>query len=570
MTPADLPAARARSDVYEDLVGELVRYIDDKGRGKSLLLGGPRGAGKTTAVQDAARRANRECRAAELLLVELPAPLLNGALDPGAADAPDAGSLLKGLAVGLFDALHLRTVDRFIERLGQGRPVGDDEAELIAQLSVELGRAPSLGRLRSLWEAAGVLRSGVFPDDPRFEGQGAMEVAALWSTTQVHLMATGKLEQTLADQASADRQVDARLDSKVSGSQILNPLLGTLAAAFAGYEVAHGGRGVLAALVAVLTGVATTTALNLTVVRTLKQREERTVKFTPDTGTPALARHLPQVIKRLNEAGLRPVFLIDEIDKLDDPVGWLDALGDSIKSLLTHSAFFVFLVDQRAYEALEARAVAEPFGKLHSRFTKRAFLTYAPAEFRRALLCREHAHPPESVTASLAAHAAVLRAKGNPLDANRIYDRLVAAGPAQGHRRALLRTEWWLEHLVEWQLGAAPLADWCARDSWHWQAAFDALYAIRGAWEADAPPPADDAALVAALEAAPGSPRGALLVPQARSVLLQALAAVVAALANPAAGPAATSPDGVPAALLPPLWHEGRWALDIHGLSRAV
>lgn len=491
------------SAVYGRLREDVAAYLRGGLHGRAWLIGGHRGAGKTTLVHQAVAAASA-WEGLDALLVDLPVPLLGmsgGVDEPGEAD--DTTRLLRGIMARLFDAVARRVVDCFGRHLKK-RPVRDRD-ELVEQLRVELRQAPTLARLREIWRRAGALEEGVFGAAE----SGAEEVAVVWEMTRARIMVSGKVSYRYSQEDEASQKILARTEGKVQGKDILNPLLGVLAAwtmaeGMGAMEAGQGG--LLETGFAVLVGLGTTTALNLTTERMVRTSAQRAETFEPDTSPRALALELPRLITRLTAVGLRPVFVIDEIDRLPDACDRLQLLGDRIKQFVTNRAFFCFLVDRHEFEHVRRQVNEDGYGPAYTRFPTREFLTLRPGELYRWLERQLPADADAEARAYWQVLQRVFLSRGlmHPMDVRR--------------QRALMTPEYtmtvppredWGRHgpdvlcqaAVEKHLAAKWLQEWVGEDGYRLQVALDALYAPVRAWRAGTPPPRDVEGLRAAIGA---------------------------------------------------------------------
>jgi hypothetical protein len=86
--------------------------------------------------------------------------------------------------------------------------------------------------------------------------------------------------------------------------------------------------------------------LTLTSARAHRQTVSTEYHFLRDRSVETLDRELPLVIERIRDAGLAPVFLIDELDKIDDLESSMAQLVQRMKHLVADYSFFCFLTDR--------------------------------------------------------------------------------------------------------------------------------------------------------------------------------------------------------------------------------
>lgn len=245
------PPELARPDAYHALLRSMRQYADRRILGRSFLIGGARGSGKTTLVRLAIHELQREHLEGKLktrpILVPLHGPdLLGGAamLRPQAgvkeskkaekedqaaedgvkkaAGTPDKPAATNGepvepestaaAMVMLARSLHRAVVDELSSCFAvEARArLKTDAAELAAQLRYELDHAAETAVLREFWARVGALESGVLfarntalPEGRSEQGQGIRELAAASNVAEAFRLVAGKLQQTdTADSSS--------------------------------------------------------------------------------------------------------------------------------------------------------------------------------------------------------------------------------------------------------------------------------------------------------------------------------------------------------------------------------
>ncbi|HEX8916822.1 MAG TPA: hypothetical protein VF796_31015, partial [Humisphaera sp.] len=164
------------------------------------------------------------------------------------------------------------------------------------------------------------------------------------------------------------------------------------------------GQGLTAAVGGLLAALAATWTFKLSSKRTADRTATRRRELVRDLSVSTLDRTVPVLIERLLAAGLAPVFVVDELDKVgagdDTTAGAVDAarridrLVLRLKKLVAETAFFCFLVDRPYYEHVTAVARGERYGVGHTTFSDRVFVVHRPADFHAYL--REVLRPPAS------------------------------------------------------------------------------------------------------------------------------------------------------------------------------
>jgi hypothetical protein len=295
------------------------------------------------------------------------------------------GELYRCLSRAMYDAW-LNAIDESPD----ARRSRSELLELRAHLDLTVDRAPDFETLRTIWDRAGFLHSGVayyltparrptpgdnptrlFPippiaGDPR--DQGLREVIALSACADTYNVILGTPTERLrrAQSAAREREYNLRLsrpaakseakaggDDKPKGSleKLAPPALGTAA----------GGLALLADksehfLAGVAIGAAVWAASTLTLTygmrRELKKKIDRELDLDVDWSPERIERDLPLLLKRVKDSGFAPIFIVDELDKVAEAATKLEQFLHLAKHIVTDYAAFMFLTDRTYYERL--------------------------------------------------------------------------------------------------------------------------------------------------------------------------------------------------------------------------
>lgn len=483
------------SQAYEVLKRELQRYARDEVRGRSFLISGHRGVGKTTlvlraiedvadetieramdtfAVDPSAERPRRpllvKLHGPSLLTLELPTPgggetpsgtgkvssppapppggkppsdasgaqskraaaggeqagtntaaanvekpAADGsaaAVNKAAAGRPKAAdtahAALVQITIALYRALAGEVAETFanharIEKLPprRGEPfaappptdrrrITSDALELAGQLRLELDKAPEPGVLRGYWSRLDRLRQGVlWPDSVgrNLPDQGMREIVAIATAAQAFQVCTGAVTYSQTQKDSSTREASQERQADTNFKDLVNSLSGLAAGAFVGLGTYQSLNPNLASAAAagIGAGLLTTLAMKWTTKQTLKKERTLDYSFILDRSKETLDRDLPLVIERIRDAGLAPVFVIDELDKLDDPDKSIEELIKRLKHLIADHGFFCFLTDRNYYEALHDRLRSEAYPPVYTYFSHWLFIHYRPLDLYRYL-----------------------------------------------------------------------------------------------------------------------------------------------------------------------------------------
>lgn len=435
----------AESDAYRLLVHDMERYVLRRVTGRSFLISGHRGSGKTTlvlkAVHDLRARFRGESGGRMPLLVRLTGPDLlpdpkraveesrakarqaagkasDGTPEAAAADdspaAPEsepevalAERALRQITLAIYRALAAEFSRAYGDALADSItesfdpfetrvPLNDFAArhlELAAQFRLALDDAPGPALLRELYRLGGFLASGVLfrrTGGPWLFGQGLRELVVLASAAQAYRVVSGDYETKQTAKADATDELARSLSVAPSGAAAFKDLARQLLAVFFGGVVGAGvlfsdEKGLAAALAAIAAAGVASFGFKLTASRTRKRAFTDEYTFIRSHDASTLERELPVLVERLHDAGLAPIFLVDELDKVDDLAERMESVVDHLKHFVSEGAFFCFLTDRDYFEHLRFRALREPYPREHTYFTHRLFVVHRPNDWHAYL-----------------------------------------------------------------------------------------------------------------------------------------------------------------------------------------
>jgi hypothetical protein len=87
-------------------------------------------------------------------------------------------------------------------------------------------------------------------------------------------------------------------------------------------------------------------------VRTSRQEMRRELTMDIKWDIDRLERDLPFLLKRVKDAGFAPIFVLDELDKVDDAMESLHNFLTLTKHIVTDQSAFMFLTNRDYYEKL--------------------------------------------------------------------------------------------------------------------------------------------------------------------------------------------------------------------------
>lgn len=560
----------ALQDGYHALLHDLNRYVREEITGRSYLIAGHRGAGKTAMVLHAVRRLRNEAlkqsaglpinptsrdgppelfgrrhRPQRPLLVKIvgqsliaPPPLLTPQEqqqqrpptptpapnpDPTAATAPpptDAGkpadNALVHLTIALYRALAAEVASAAaLHARGDGDPHAVRRAEVAAQLALSLDAEPDAAQLRHYWKMLGRLGEGllwpaeafavggVMPERDaivrrQMKGQGLREIVAVATAAQAFQICVGKITYNRTDKDVASKEAKLTVSANFVDmvGRVTTLLAGTAVgtAAFAsGTTAAPGaiGAGVLAWLLG-------SVAFGLSGARSRTRTQTLDFSFLRDRSVETLDRELPVVIERIRDAGLAPIFMIDELDKIDDAAKTIEDIINRLKHLIADHGFFCFLTDRSYYEEVSRKVAERAYPKEHTYFSRRLLVSHQPgrlAAFLKTLLETDDKQADE-LPLNMFALTIAYRSKMNFADIGRAVDYFLTADDngrtvlKDGMDIALrgrrdLRMAATMQIVIEQVVGTALFEDALRDnpDSAFVQFAIDALHIIPRAWE---------------------------------------------------------------------------------------
>lgn len=433
-------AAIIESDAYRQVADDLEMYVNGQILGRSFLVAGHRGAGKTTMLRQAVQEVDARIRSrgasaeqfARPLFIALHGPDLlappsppvpapaTAAVKPaaeggktdkataevgskqqrvdnstgnqarrGASAAPHAPPpaeelrhFLDRITSGLYFGAAQEFARRFREQAFSVAQTEVDRAEFLelsADLQVQLDRLPDLDRLRDYWRRIDALNGGVLFERASDPGRGVAELAALFSTGRVMRTFAGKYESSLQTEASRAGEGSVSLVT-IDGQNLLPPLIG-LVSGVGVWSALPGDDPLVKALAALLTGFGAVLALKVSAKRSHARSQTLKETFIPQDDPGSLYRVLPSLIERFQQIGLFPVFVVDELDKVPGLGEKINALLGYMKQFVTERAFFCFVTNRSFYQHANAEAASGAYSTLHTRFGDSVFVRYHPKDF---------------------------------------------------------------------------------------------------------------------------------------------------------------------------------------------
>jgi hypothetical protein len=561
----------AISNQYSRLYRDLERYTSGQILGRSYLIAGHRGSGKTMLVHKAIEDLLRNSldKPQRPLFVRLhgpdllPSPGGNGAgteqnqpenkpvapanqiaiafsgdspasvtTSQQPADTGKADTEMVAVLVQMMKCLFRDVTNEFRRCFREAilrTPPGIERQELLeisAELDLELIDSLTTSRLRSFWHRIGALEQGVLftvdrtryrvfssadrylpgPDIPDLVASdlGMQEILVLSFLSQAFQVISGKVEEKKKESEAAKAEVSSSLNTAYAIKDLLAPLAGLLSGGAVALEVGLRGNPVGSVLLGLLTG--TVVSLGFNYSSSQKKSKETSLEsvFIKDRSVPTLSGVLPLLVMRLKQIGLAPVFVVDELDKVENLEARMQKLVQHLKYLVTENSFSCFLTDRRYHSYLERQAHQIAYAPEYTYFSDRLLVLYEPSELREFVKeVLEYVAPaqlPSTLEASeLAARqerdeqdkekiAYVLlhRARLHPIDLRREIDRLATRDPFSMFdffQPPRYRFEILIQVAIEWLLDGDDVQTQIDGDPDSRQILYDALYYVSRLWE---------------------------------------------------------------------------------------
>ena len=338
-----VPRARARPVFVgrRELLGPLVNAIADHDRRGTYLISGYRGAGKTSLLIEAARRAKDELEPdRHLLPIVLNVSEVSASLDSSVAVSPRTLSVdARRLLTAMLRALHSALPD--IKAVTADHAADADKLE----------RRITLG-----YRKAG---------------------AAQYTERQRSNVASSRSTETTVTRAFQSPDVLRAIAAVAAVAAII----------LVGWAAARSALGVVVGAIGGLAGVAVISyarSRSVSNKSAVDEVEEQDITF--DNSLHRLEGDLKDILAGLHRLGLRTIVVLEELDKLPDDAGdQLDRVIRYFKNLFTQApALFFFLTDKEYYDYV-ARKIAEArsrktYALEHTFFTTRLFVRRPSAE----------------------------------------------------------------------------------------------------------------------------------------------------------------------------------------------
>jgi Cdc6-like AAA superfamily ATPase len=553
----------AISNEYRRLYRDLERYTVGQISGRSYLIAGHRGSGKTMIVYKAIEDLKRDCedKRCRPLLVRLHGPDLlppeTRPVAPVAASKPDnvtvpadpvttaspapAASkpetttktdaeminVLTQMMKYLFREVSDEFRKRFRESASLLNPPGLKRQELLeiaAQLDLEIADGPSASRLRSFWHRMGVLGQGVlFPnvvdhpeplaindpamlsETPRKETSptdfGLQEILVLSFLGQAYQVISGTIEEKQKQSEASKNQSSSTISTAYELKNLLAPVAGLLTGGLVGLGLGIPDP-VSAVLLGLLTGAVVSIGFSYSSTRSKTRELSLESVFIKDRSVASLSGVLPVLVKRIRDIGLAPIFVVDELDKVQGLENRMQQLVKHLKFLVTENSFTCFLTDRRYLAYLNRQASQFAYAREYTYFSDHLLVLYHPMELRAFIKeVLDTTAPTRSQVGDLTpseqlnkdeedveriAYVLLHRSRMHPIDLRRQIDVLTNkqsftmedSFPSPRYRFEIL-----MQVAIEWLLDGEDVQTQIAGNAYSRQVVYDALYYPSRLWD---------------------------------------------------------------------------------------
>jgi hypothetical protein len=521
----------ATSDASDRLTEAIRRYVAGKSIGRAFLIAGHRGAGKSTLVYNAIHQCRREARdkgERYPLLVRLNGPTLldpvmtippvstgSTATEGTAATSPhvddsraksETRTFLSQLTIALYKSLVRELIDRLRSPNGTSKRPWAEDSELIASLQIELDEIPAEARLRGFWSRFTALKHGVLgissrptaapvgPGQRVKNEQGMLELVALASAARAYREVIYDIHVSLNDSNTNQLQANANDKPDANGHALSSTVL-----AIAGAGTLTTGAGIWAgnSVLAVCAAIASAAVATFGLTRSRNASStvtrSTTTAYQRDPDREAnLGRILPDLLDRIQAAGLVPIFVVDELDKIapeqvDERIG---NLLDRAKLFVTDAAFFCYIVDRAYLDLLKAQLSRGVYPKGYTFFSDVLLASLTPESLHSYLSAIVQVEGSDTHAAEILNWMLLHWARMHPIDLRREIERItrpdrtvrLSANDIQSRTRH--RYDVQMQVIVQHQLNDESLRARCDREPDFVRFAYDALYFASRRWEA--------------------------------------------------------------------------------------
>ena len=167
----------------------------------------------------------------------------------------------------------------------------------------------------------------------------------------------------------------------------MKPVIALLTGGLAGTGVlaANPSAYATAALAGLLGALTTSVVLKRSISWSRQRSVSREDLFVPNLSVATLDRVLPVLIERIRLAGLAPVFVVDELDKVVGLSQRITEMVRRLKKFVAENAFFCFLTDRLYFEEMRERTANAPYPIEYTYFTNQVFVAFKHQDLHQYL-----------------------------------------------------------------------------------------------------------------------------------------------------------------------------------------
>jgi len=292
-------------------------------------------------------------------------------------------------------ALHRSVADHYAKRFRQalgrttpippdaatadiGRRPGPDWAELAICFERDLYECPDDALLRAYWARA-------FPNLGEDE-YAANELLAISGACQAHRRISGKYEKTELEKESEEKTSKSSFSFDPGAARLISSVATLLTGGMVGSAIYAGDKsGPLAVLGGVFSALAASVVLRISSERSGTRSRTQEGRFSRDLSATTLDRVVRNLIDRLHRAGLAPIFVVDELDKVDNLSRRILGMVHYLKKLVAENAFFCFLTDRTYYEEVARRSSLIAYPVEYTYYTQMLFVSFSARDMHEYL-----------------------------------------------------------------------------------------------------------------------------------------------------------------------------------------
>ena len=203
-----------------------------------------------------------------------------------------------------------------------------------------------------------------------------LELVAISGICEAYRRVSGtyEYEERLKDEAKRELMANAQLESPRFG--LGGPIASLLSGGLVGTGLSRLERRSRCHGCWILSALTASAIFKYSSSRQRSNAASREYRFIFDLSAATLDRVLPVLMDRLRNAGLAPVFVIDELDKVENLQERILGMVHFLKKLVAESAFFCFLTDRTYFEHVLSRGSTLAFPVEHTYYTHRLFVAY--------------------------------------------------------------------------------------------------------------------------------------------------------------------------------------------------